>query len=144
MRPGEMKAASCEAVRRALQDQRALAVAEAAHAATCAACGDAILDAEIEVALHARPRLALPDGFAARVALRARSEKRAGRAAPNGWRAWRHVGRDTAIGLLIAATTLVTVLDPDWLAVTGPVQWALVLLLSGEVAGIALWLGLES
>lgn len=144
MQPGEMKPAACEAVRCALQDRRGLAAAEAAHAATCAACGDALLDAEIAAALDAKPRLPVPHEFAERVAMRVRSQTCARRAAPGGKRAWRHVGRDTAIGLLLAATAIVTLLDPDWLAITGPVQWALVLLLSGEVAGIALWLGMES
>lgn len=54
----------------------------------------------------------------------------------------RHVGLDVAVGLLLALLAVVTMGDPHWLVATGTARVDLLVVLAGEVAGLALWLGL--
>ncbi len=152
MRPCLVKTTECEAVWQALREGRGLTAAEAAHAEKCTACADAAMERDIEVALEARPEAAVPADFAARVAVRAQDEKSARRWARQklagaGWLGrmlGRHPGRNAAVGLLLAMMVVVTMRDPQWLTATGTVRMTLMLVLAGEMAGIALWLGLRS
>jgi hypothetical protein len=147
MRRDEVKWTECEAVRQALLARRALTAAEMQHAGMCEVCSAGVMETEIEAALEEKPEVAVPADFAARVALRARSEK--------GLRSWvrkdlrkklprRYWGRNTAVAVLVVLTAVVTVRDPQWLAATGAMRMTLMLALAGELAGIALWLGLRA
>lgn len=146
MRREEVGISACEVVRRALLQRRELTVAERAHAATCAVCADAVMETEIEAALAEKPEVAVPAEFAARVAMRAGQEKHVGRRVRRGLRKrWgdRHVGLDVAVGLLLVLLAAVTMSDPHWLTARGTAGMTLMLVLAGEVAGLALWLGLR-
>ena len=145
MRRDGVEVSECEAVRRALLDDRELTVKQLAHAETCAVCADAVMETEIAVALEAKPEVAVPAGFSARVAMRARDEKSVRRWVRQGLRKRlpRHAGLGVAVGLLLALLAVVTMSDPRWLAATGTVRIGLMLVLAGEVAGLALWLGLR-
>lgn len=153
MQRGEVKVSECEVVRRALLAGRELTAAEVAHAEACEACADAVTEIEIEAALMVQPRVEIPEGFAARVTRELPQRQGARRWARQkltyGLRLGRHVGRDTAVALLLGMMLVVTMSDPRWFAgmpsmrMTWPgMVWMLVL--AGEVAGVALWLGLRS
>lgn len=146
MRPCSVKMTECEAVWQALRKRRALTPAEAAHAETCPVCADAVMETEIEAALESKAEVAVPAEFAARVALLAREEKSVRRWVRNGLRKKlprRHAGLDAAVGLLLVLLAVVTMSDPHWLMATGAARMTLLLVLAGELAGIALWLGLR-
>lgn len=146
MRSGEVKVAECEGVRRSLLARRALTAEQQAHAGTCAVCADALMETEIEAALEETPEVVVPAEFAAHVAMRAREEKSVRRWVRQGLRKkWprRHVGLAVAVGLLLALLAAVTMGDPHWLTAAGTASVDLLLVLAGEVAGLALWLGLR-
>lgn len=146
MHSGEVRVTECEGVRRALLQRRELTAEERAHAERCGVCADAVMETEIEAALEAKPEVVIPAEFAARVALRARGEKRGARRWAQQKVAhgrWRHAGRNAAVGLVLVLLAAVTMSDPQWWTATGTVPMMLMLMLAGEVAGIALWLGLR-
>lgn len=146
MRSGEVRVTECEGVRGSLLARRELTAAERVHAETCAVCADALMETEIEAALEVKPEVAVPAEFAARVAMRAREEKSVRRWVQGGLRKrWprRHVGLDAAVGLLLVLLAVVTMSDPHWLMGAGTARMELMLVLAGEVAGLALWLGLR-
>lgn len=146
MRSGEVKVAECEGVRRSLLSRRVLTAAERLHAENCAVCAGAVMETEIEAALEVKPEVAVPVDFAARVAMRTREEKSVRRWVRQGLRKkWprRHVGLNVAVGLLLALLAVVTMGDPRWLTAAGTASVDLMLVLAGEVAGLALWLGLR-
>lgn len=146
MRSSEVRVTKCEAVRGSLLARRELTAAEREHAETCAVCSEALLEAEIEAALEEKPEVAVPVEFAARVATRALEEKSVRRWVRRGWRmrgSRRHLGLDVAVGLLLALLAVVTMGDPRWLVATGTARVDLLVVLAGEVAGLALWLGLR-
>lgn len=147
MRRDEVVISECEAVRRALLKRRELTGAERSHAEMCPVCADAVMETEVEAALETKPEVAVPADFAARVTMRAQGENGAQRWVRQGMRKrWpgRHVGLDVAVGLLLALLVVVTMRDPHWLTATGgTVGLTLMLALAGEVAGLALWLGLR-
>jgi hypothetical protein len=145
MRREGVEISECEAVRRALLDGRELTENQLAHAEVCAVCADAVMETEIEAALEAKPGVVVPADFAARVAMRAGDEKSVRRWVRQGLRKrWpRHVGLGVAVGILLALLAVVTMSDPRWLMTTGTARLALMLVLAGEVAGLALWLGMR-
>lgn len=147
MRRDEMKTSVCEAVRQSLLVRRGLTPAQLAHVETCGACSAAVMETEIEAELETKPEVMVPADFAARVAQRAQSE--------GGVRSWlrkdlrrklprRDLGRNAAIAVLVVLMAAVTMSDPHWLVATGTMRMMLMLLLAGELAGIALWLGLRT
>lgn len=146
MRSGEVKVTECEVVRRALLKRRELTAEERAHAEMCPLCAEALMETEIEAALELNPEVEVPAEFAAHVATRAREEKSVRRWVRQGLRRrWprQHLGFDVAVGLLLALLAVVTMSDPQWLTATGTARTDLLLVLAGEVAGLALWLGLR-
>ncbi len=146
MGSGEVKVTECEGVRRRLLERGELTAAEAAHAKRCAVCADAVMETEIEAVLERKPEVAVPADFAARVSVQARGEKRGARRWAQQKVAhgrWRHGGRNIAVVVLLAVPVVVTMHDPQWWTATGTLQRMLLPALAGEVAGIALWLGLR-
>ena len=121
---------NCEGLQRAMRDVRKLTTKESAHLDECDAC----MDVWLTVALEAKPDVAVPADFAARVAagLPPRQEKRAL------LRGYRHWG-------FITAMAVVTVLLTVGFAGPSPANsWVGIVFLSivaTEIAGLALWLG---
>lgn len=118
---------NCEALQRALNEERELTAEESAHLEECDAC----LDASLTVMLDAKPEVEIPSDFAVRV-VASLPAKPAARAR------WpRHAG-------LISAMAVVTVLLVVCFAGPKPennwIGLVFMLLVATEVAGIALWL----
>ncbi|HEX3472838.1 MAG TPA: hypothetical protein VHT28_16780 [Silvibacterium sp.] len=124
----------CEALQRALNEERTLrgerelTAEECAHLEECDAC----LDASLTVMLDAKPEVEIPADFAARVAASLPAKS----AARTRWP--RHTGLITAI-VLVAVLLVVCFAGPkpadNWIGLV------FMLLVATEVAGIALWLG---
>lgn len=144
---GELKVALCEDIRRSLLAGRELTSAERVHAEACEVCADAVLETEIESALMTKPVTAVPEDFVLRMAMLTRSDKSASRWArkklAHGRRLGRHIGRDAAVAWLLVMMAVVTISDPHWWTDTRAGGMTLMLVLAGEVVGIALWLGLR-
>jgi len=121
---------NCEAIQRAIREGRVQTKAESAHVDECETC----MDAWLTVALDAKPEVAIPADFAARVAAMApaRPEKRETVRTPRHWG-------------MISAMAIVTVILMVCFAGPKPANsWVglvLVMLVTAEVAGLALWLG---
>ncbi|MGC2161726.1 MAG: hypothetical protein WA634_07460 [Silvibacterium sp.] len=129
-------AVNCDELRPALKHGRALTAAQQAHMDGCENCLEAWLDATVTQALDAKPEVAIPADFAARVAAGLKvsgTEKRvAAQRSP-------HWGLLTASLLVAAGMIAVAVADPNSAHTRmGIVFMALVVT---EIAGIALWLG---
>ena len=127
---------NCEALRRALHGDRGLrgggelTQTELAHVEECDDC----MDVWLTLALEAKPEVAIPDNFAARIAagLPARQAKRAM------VRGNQHWG-------LVTAMAVVTVLMAVGFGGSPPANtWVglvFVSVVATEIAGLALWLG---
>lgn len=120
---------SCEALERALHEGQKLTKEELAHVEDCDEC----MDVWLTLALEAKPEVAIPDGFATRIAAMApaRPEKR------QALRTTRHWG-------MISAITVVTVMMMICFAGPRPVNSGVglvfMLVVATEIAGLALWL----
>jgi len=125
---------NCRAVQQALREGRELIGEQSVHFDECEACRDAYMDAWLTAALDAKPEVAIPADFAARVAAMApaRPEKRARVRTPRYWG-------------VISAMAIVTVILIVCFASSKPanswVSLVLVMLVTAEIAGLALWLG---
>jgi hypothetical protein len=121
---------SCEALERALHEGRKLTTLELAHVEGCDEC----MDVWLTLALEAKPEVAIPENFAARVAagLPVRQPTR------TVLRGNRHWG-------LVTAMAVVTVLMAVGYAGSPPAtSWVGLVFMSvvaTEIAGLALWLG---
>lgn len=130
---------NCEDLRRALRDGIELTKEQSAHVGECDACADASMDAWLTMALDAKPEVAIPADFAARVVaglpveLPARQEKRIA------VHTQRHWGVISAMAVALVVL-VVCFLGPkptgnSWVA------GVFVMLVASEIAGLALWLG---
>ena len=124
---------NCEVVQRAMREEHELTKAESAHLEECDEC----MDKWLTLALDAKPEVAIPVDFAARVAagLPVRQPKRAM------LRSNRHWGLITALAIL---TVLMVVCfagpapaNPPANSWIGPV---FLFLVTTEIVGLALWL----
>ena len=121
---------SCEALERALHEGRKLTQEELAHVESCDEC----MDVWLTLALEAKPEVAIPENFAARVAA-GLPRRQAKRAVLRGNRNWG----------LVTAMAVVTVLMAVGFAGPPPANsWVGLVFISvvaTEIAGLALWLG---
>jgi len=121
---------NCEALERALHEGRKLTKEQLAHVENCDEC----MDVWLTLALEAKPEVAVPADFAARVAasVAPRREKRKALRVPRHWG-------------LISAMAVITVLMAVGFAGSPPANtWVGVVFVSvvaTEIAGLALWLG---
>ena len=121
---------NCEALERALHEGRKLTNEQLAHVENCDEC----MDVWLTLALEAKPEVAVPADFAARVAssMPARREKREVLRVPRHWG-------------LISAMAVITVLMAAGFVGSPPANtWVGVVFVSvvaTEIAGLALWLG---
>ena len=120
---------SCEALERALHEGRKLTKEELAHVEDCDEC----MDVWLTLALEAKPEVAIPENFAARLVagLPAREPKRAIQ------RGNRHWGLITAMAVL---TGLMAVGFGGSPSANTWVGLLFVSLVATEIAGLALWL----
>ena len=121
---------NCEELQRALRGERELTAQEAGHLEACDAC----LDVRLTRALDAKPEVAIPADFAARVAagVPARSEERVSARVPRPW------------GLATAMAVVTVLLMVSFAGQQPANNWAgtvFLFLVASEIAGLALWLG---
>ena len=121
---------NCEELQRTLREGRELAPEQSEHIDECDVCMDAALTAMLDT----KPAVAIPANFAARVAAMApaRPEKCETVRTPRHWG-------------VISAMAIVTVILMVCFAGPKPANsWVglvLVMLVTAEIAGLALWLG---
>ena len=128
---------SCHQMRQLLQGTPAnLTLAAQEHLADCDGCMDLLLTGTLE----AKPKIAVPDGFAARVAasLPARAVAQSHRRPQYGRRA-----AVASLGLLVLGTGSIAILEPGWLAANTPIWLLIETLTLAEAGAIAYWLGRE-
>ena len=121
---------NCEALERALHEGRKLTVEELAHVEGCDEC----MDVWLTLALEAKPEVAVPADFAARVAgaVPAHQPRRQRARAPRHW------------GLATAMAVVTVLLIVCFTASAPANNWVGLVFLSvvaTEIAGLALWLG---
>jgi CHASE2 domain-containing sensor protein len=117
----------CEALQRALNEERELTAEECAHLEECETC----LDASLTAMLNAKPAVEIPAEFAARVVAAVPAKS----AARTRWP--RHAGLITAmavVAVLLAVCFAAPKPANNWIGIF------FMLLVATEVAGIALWL----
>ena len=121
---------NCEALERALHEGRKLTKEQLAHVENCDEC----MDVWLTLALEAKPEVAVPADFAARVAASVppRREKRATLRVP------RHWGLITAMAVV---TVVLVVGFPSPKPANSWVGLGFVMVVASEIAGLALWLG---
>ena len=121
---------NCEALERAMHEGRKLTAQELEHVENCDEC----MDVWLTLALEAKPEVAIPLDFAARVAASVppRREKREALRMP------RHWGLITAMAV---ATVVLMVGFPGLKPVNSWVGLVFVMVVASEIAGLALWLG---
>jgi predicted anti-sigma-YlaC factor YlaD len=121
---------NCEALERALHEGRRLTAHELAHVEDCDEC----MDVWLTLALEAKPEVAVPADFAARVAASVppRRVKRVALRVP------RHWGLITAMAVV---TVVLVVGFPGPKPANSWVGLVFVMVVASEIAGLALWLG---
>jgi hypothetical protein len=122
---------NCEDLQKTLREGRGLTNEQSAHIEECEAC----MEAWLTLALDAKPEVAIPPDFAARVAaeLPSRPQKRQAMRTP------RHLGLAIAMAM---ATVLLVVCFSGPERANSWVGLVFVMLVATEVAGLALWLGM--